>query len=119
MTYDRAEIFRNAWARTKADHDYCEAYDWRPGPTYGRKSTPTAAERRTVFAKHLRNAWTYARNAAQRRKAAITAFANTRPVAELKSLLFALDCGDFHRARELTAMAALRAELATAQAIAA
>lgn len=99
MTYDRAAIFRSAWANVKTGYGHC----W---------TKLTGEAKRRLFAQSLRQAWKFA-------KLAVTRKAKNPRVAEIKGLLFALDCADFHRTRELTAIAALRAKLATAQAMAA
>lgn len=57
MTIDRSEVFRLAWAWTKADAASIWVYDWTPGPTYGHRRATTVSERRAVFAMHLRTAW--------------------------------------------------------------
>ncbi len=57
MHIDRAAILRRAWVWAKADAAYCWVYDWTPGATYGQRRATTAAERRALFAKHLRAAW--------------------------------------------------------------
>ena len=119
MTYDRAAILRTAWAAAKARREYHHAQDWTPGPGYGRSRPVTGAERRAIFAACLRDQWACARSVMRQRRAALAAFSNPRPVAELQSLLFAVDCADFHRAREASAIVALRHELDAARALAA
>ena len=57
VAIDRAELFRIAWMRTRQDQDARWVYDWTPGSTYGSRRSSPAAERRAVFAKHLRSAW--------------------------------------------------------------
>ena len=99
MTYNRAAIFRSAWADVKAGYGHCWA-------------ELTGETKRRLFAQSLRQAWKLAKLAVARK-------AESPRVAEVSQLPFALDCADFHCNRELTAIAALRAELATAQAMAA
>ena len=111
MTYDRATILRTAWAAAKARREYHHAQDWTPGPGYGRSRPVTGAERRAIFAACLRDQWACARAVMKHRRSALAAFPKPRPVEELQTLLFALDCADFHRSRELSTIAALRHEL--------
>lgn len=68
MTIDRSEVFRLAWAWTKADAASIWIYDWTPGPTYGQRRATTASERRAVFAMNLRKAWADVKRRAQLRK---------------------------------------------------
>lgn len=119
MTYDRATIFRRAWSAAKARPEYRHAQDWTPGPGYGRSRPVTAAERRAIFAACLRDQWACARSAVKQRLAALAAFPNPMPVKELETLLFALDCVDFHTARDRAAIAVLREELGVARLVAA
>ncbi|WP_134682442.1 hypothetical protein [Paracoccus ravus] len=119
MTYDRAAIFRIAWAAAKSRPAYHRAQDWTPGPNYGRSRPVTAAERRAIFAACLRQQWACAQSAMKHRRAALAAFPVPRPVSELEDLLFALDCTDFQRARDTFAIAALRQELDAARLLAA
>jgi len=119
ITYDRATIFRTAWKAAKARPEYQRAQNWTPGPDYGRPRPVTAAERRAIFAECLRQQWACAKSAMKHRLAALAAFPAPRPAAELERLLFALDCTDFHRAREMAAVASLRLELDAARLLAA
>lgn len=119
MTYDRATIFGTAWKAAKARPAYHRAQDWTPGPNYGRPRPVSAAERRAIFAECLRDQWACAKSVMKHCQAALAAFPAPRPVAELEGLLFALDCTDFLRCRELSAVAALRKELDAARVLAA
>jgi|GEM_PF-2000323 len=119
MTYDRATIFRTAWKAAKARPEYHRAQDWTPGPNYGRPRPVTSAERRAIFVECLRQQWVCAKSAMKHRRAALAAFPEPRPVAELERLVFALDCADFHRMREMATLASLRLELDAARLLAA
>ena len=89
MTYDRAAILRNAWAWARREAGWTVAYDWTPGPTYGRQRAATAAERRAIFAECLRRAWATAKAQAAYRIACAARFA--RPAAIMEREIAALD----------------------------
>lgn len=89
MGIDRAAILRCAWAWAKSDDAFRWVYDWTPGNNYGRRRATTAAERRAVFAKHLRAAW--ADHKATAARAAAPSIFSAVPTAMLRAEVVALE----------------------------
>lgn len=89
MGIDRAAILRRAWAWAKADAAFTWVYDWTPGKTFGSRRASTAAERRAIFAKHLRAAWAdYKRTAA---RAVVPSIFSTVATADLRAEVVMLE----------------------------
>jgi hypothetical protein len=89
MGIDRAAILRRAWAWAKSDAAFRWNYDWTPGKTYGSRRATMAAERRAIFAKHLRAAWADYKATAAR--AAVPSIFSTVPTAELRAEVLTLE----------------------------
>jgi hypothetical protein len=89
MTIDRAALFHLAWARTRNDDDARWVYDWTPGKTYGHRRATTAAERRAIFAEHLRAAWADYKLTTAR--SSVPSIFSTVPTAELQAEVLTLE----------------------------
>ena len=111
MTIDRAELFRLAWARTRTDQAAQWVYDWTPGPRYGARRAATPAERRAVFARHLKAAWAEAKSQAAYRAAQRAAFVAQRPAEAIRRDIWILECKDRLFTRDFAQLDALRLEL--------
>ena len=85
----RRNVMQMAWAivRGHMHRQYSLVQDWAPGPSYGRQRETTLAEKRSVFAQALRDAWA----TVKRMQAAEAARrATARPVAELAAMVEAM-----------------------------
>lgn len=111
MHIDRAELFRLAWKWARQDEAYHWVYDWTPGKAYGTRRAATGAERRAIFAHHLKRAWAEMKRVANYRAAQAAAFAKLRNHDDIQAEILTFECKDTIRGADWTRLDALRAEL--------
>lgn len=91
QTATRRAAMKMAWGLVRGfmNGEYRLVQDWTPGPTYGRQRPTTAAEKRAVFGKALRQAWQGVKQAEAARAA--QAAMEARPSEDLAAEILHLE----------------------------